>query len=79
MGDQEELADVLAAREARESIDAGEPLIPWEKVKVKAEASDAELAALRHQGHLMMGDQGRCGENCTHEPYPPCPICGEPA
>lgn len=33
----------------------------------------------RHKTHLMMGDQGRCTENCTHEPYPPCPVCGEPA
>lgn len=32
----EELADTLAAREARASIASGEPLVPWEKVKAEA-------------------------------------------
>lgn len=67
----EELADAAAVRDARASIEAGEALIPWE------DASDAELAALRHRNHLMMGDRGKCDDSCTHEPYPPCPVCGE--
>lgn len=33
----------------------------------------------RHQIHLVLGDRGKCDERCTHEPYPPCPVCGEPA
>jgi len=33
----------------------------------------------RHEIHVAMGDVGRCDESCTHEPYPPCPVCGEPA
>jgi antitoxin (DNA-binding transcriptional repressor) of toxin-antitoxin stability system len=32
----EAAADLLAAREARDSIDAGEPLVPWETVKAEA-------------------------------------------
>jgi antitoxin (DNA-binding transcriptional repressor) of toxin-antitoxin stability system len=32
----EDFADAAAAREARASIDAGEPLIPWEQVKSDA-------------------------------------------
>ena len=33
----EDFADAAAAREARASIDAGEPLIPWEQVKAEAD------------------------------------------
>ncbi len=32
----EDFADAVAARAARESIAAGEPLIPWEQVKAEA-------------------------------------------
>ena len=32
----EDFADAAAAREARASIDAGEPLVPWEQVKAEA-------------------------------------------
>jgi len=32
----EDFADAAAAREARASIDAGEPLIPWDQVKAEA-------------------------------------------
>lgn len=32
----EDFADAAAAREARASIEAGEPLIPWEQVKAEA-------------------------------------------
>ncbi len=32
----EDFADAAAAREARASIEAGEPLIPWEEVKAEA-------------------------------------------
>jgi antitoxin (DNA-binding transcriptional repressor) of toxin-antitoxin stability system len=32
----EDFADAAAAREARASIEAGEPLIPWEQVKADA-------------------------------------------
>jgi predicted RNase H-like HicB family nuclease len=32
----EDFADAAAAREARTSIEAGEPLIPWEQVKTEA-------------------------------------------
>jgi hypothetical protein len=32
----EDFADAAAAREARASIEAGEPLIPWEEVKADA-------------------------------------------
>lgn len=32
----EDFADAAAAREARASIDAGEPLIPWEQTKAEA-------------------------------------------
>ncbi len=31
----EDFADAVAAREARASIEAGEPLIPWEQVKAE--------------------------------------------
>lgn len=31
---------------------------------------------LRHRGHVQAGQSGLCDENCTHEPYPPCPVCG---
>jgi hypothetical protein len=31
----------------------------------------------RHQLHMSLGDRGKCDDNCTHEPYPPCPVCGE--
>jgi antitoxin (DNA-binding transcriptional repressor) of toxin-antitoxin stability system len=33
----EDFADAAAAREARASIEAGEPLVPWEEVKAEAE------------------------------------------
>lgn len=33
-------ADAAAAREARASIEAGEPLIPWERVKAEAGLED---------------------------------------
>lgn len=32
----EDFADAAAAREARASIEAGEPLVPWEEVKAEA-------------------------------------------
>jgi len=32
----EDFADAAAAREARASIEAGEPLVPWEQVKGEA-------------------------------------------
>ncbi len=32
----EDFADAAAARQARASIEAGEPLIPWEQVKAEA-------------------------------------------
>jgi antitoxin (DNA-binding transcriptional repressor) of toxin-antitoxin stability system len=32
----EDFADAAAAREARASIEAGEPLIPWEQIKAEA-------------------------------------------
>jgi hypothetical protein len=32
----EDFADAAAAREARASIEAGEPLIPWDQVKAEA-------------------------------------------
>jgi antitoxin (DNA-binding transcriptional repressor) of toxin-antitoxin stability system len=32
----EDFADAAAAREARASVEAGEPLIPWEQVKTEA-------------------------------------------
>lgn len=32
----EDLADAAVAREARASIEAGEPLVPWEQVKAEA-------------------------------------------
>jgi antitoxin (DNA-binding transcriptional repressor) of toxin-antitoxin stability system len=32
----EDFADAATAREARASIEAGEPLIPWEQVKAEA-------------------------------------------
>jgi hypothetical protein len=32
----EDFADAAAARAARASIEAGEPLIPWEQVKAEA-------------------------------------------
>ena len=32
----EDFADAAAAREARASIEAGEPLVPWEQVKADA-------------------------------------------
>ena len=32
----EDFADAAAAREARDSIDNGEPLTPWEEVKTQA-------------------------------------------
>lgn len=32
----EDLADTAVARAARASIDAGEPLVPWEQVKAEA-------------------------------------------
>jgi hypothetical protein len=32
----EDFADAAAAREARASIAAGEPLVPWEQVKAEA-------------------------------------------
>jgi antitoxin (DNA-binding transcriptional repressor) of toxin-antitoxin stability system len=32
----EDLADAAAAREALASVEAGEPLIPWEQVKTEA-------------------------------------------
>jgi predicted RNase H-like HicB family nuclease len=32
-----DFADAAAAREARTSIEAGEPLIPWEQVKAEAD------------------------------------------
>jgi hypothetical protein len=32
----EDFADAAAARRARASIDAGEPLIPWEQAKAEA-------------------------------------------
>jgi antitoxin Phd len=32
----EDFADAAAAREARASIEAGEPVIPWEQVKAEA-------------------------------------------
>jgi antitoxin (DNA-binding transcriptional repressor) of toxin-antitoxin stability system len=35
----EDFADAAAAREARASIEAGEPLIPWEEVKAEADLS----------------------------------------
>jgi excisionase family DNA binding protein len=34
----EDFADAAAAREARASIEAGEPVIPWEQVKAEAAA-----------------------------------------
>jgi antitoxin (DNA-binding transcriptional repressor) of toxin-antitoxin stability system len=33
----EDFADAAAARRARASIEAGEPLIPWEQVKAEAD------------------------------------------
>lgn len=32
----EDFADAAAAREARASVEAGEPLIPWEQAKAEA-------------------------------------------
>jgi antitoxin (DNA-binding transcriptional repressor) of toxin-antitoxin stability system len=32
----EDFADAAAAREARASVEAGEPLIPWEQIKAEA-------------------------------------------
>jgi hypothetical protein len=32
----EDFADAAAARQARASIEAGEPLVPWEQVKAEA-------------------------------------------
>ena len=32
----EDFADAAAAREARASIEAGEPLVPWDQIKAEA-------------------------------------------
>jgi hypothetical protein len=32
----EDFADTVAARQARTSIEAGEPVVPWEQVKAEA-------------------------------------------
>jgi hypothetical protein len=39
----------------------------------------APTPELRHQLHVALGNAGKCDDRCTHEPYPPCPVCGEPA
>jgi hypothetical protein len=47
----EDAADAAAARQARASIAAGEPVIPWEQVRAEAAAGETPVPAADLQSH----------------------------